>query len=132
MTRLVVISNRVSVPEPGKPQAGGLAVAITGALEECGGMWFGWDGKISQTPSNHPATVQHGNITYATLPLSREDYEDYYLGFSNEVVWPVFHFNLQEQVMEIISLLKLLYLMIHLLILDGLKLLGQIIIRLSI
>ncbi|WP_432415805.1 alpha,alpha-trehalose-phosphate synthase (UDP-forming) [Chromohalobacter israelensis] len=94
MTRLVVISNRVSVPEPGKPQAGGLAVAITGALEECGGMWFGWDGKISQTPSNHPATVQHGNITYATLPLSREDYEDYYLGFSNEVVWPVFHFNL--------------------------------------
>lgn len=94
MTRLVVISNRVSIPESGKPQAGGLAVAITGALNEYGGLWFGWGGKVSQSSTSRPTTVQHDNITYATLPLSKEDYDDYYLGFSNEVVWPVFHFNL--------------------------------------
>ncbi|WP_303856926.1 trehalose-6-phosphate synthase [Salinicola salarius] len=94
MTRLVVISNRVSIPEPGKSQAGGLAVAITGALDEYGGLWFGWDGEVSETAITEPTTVQRDNITYATLPLSREDYEDYYLGFSNEVLWPVFHFNL--------------------------------------
>lgn len=94
MPRLVVISNRVSIPEPGKPQAGGLAVAITGALDEYGGLWFGWDGETSQTATSQPTTVQRDNITYATLPLSKEDYEDYYLGFSNEVLWPVFHFNL--------------------------------------
>ena len=94
MTRLVVISNRVSIPEPDKSQAGGLAVAITGALDEYGGLWFGWDGEVSETAITEPTTVQRDNITYATLPLSREDYEDYYLGFSNEVLWPVFHFNL--------------------------------------
>ena len=94
MTRLVVISNRVSIPEPDKSQAGGLAVAITGALDEYGGLWFGWDGEVSETAISEPTTVQRDNITYATLPLSREDYEDYYLGFSNEVLWPVFHFNL--------------------------------------
>ena len=94
MTRLVVISNRVSIPEPGKSQAGGLAVAITGALNEYGGLWFGWDGEVSETAITEPTTVKRDNITYATLPLSREDYEDYYLGFSNEVLWPVFHFNL--------------------------------------
>ena len=94
MTRLVVISNRVSIPEPGKSQAGGLAVAITGALDEYGGLWFGWDGEVSETAITEPTTVKRDNTTYATLPLSREDYEDYYLGFSNEVLWPVFHFNL--------------------------------------
>ncbi|MGM8930530.1 alpha,alpha-trehalose-phosphate synthase (UDP-forming) [Salinicola halophyticus] len=94
MTRLIVISNRVSIPEPGKSEAGGLAVAITGALNEYGGLWFGWDGQVSESPASEPNTVERGNITYATLSLSQEDYDDYYLGFSNEVLWPVFHFNL--------------------------------------
>jgi len=94
MTRLIVISNRVSIPEPGKPEAGGLAVAITGALNEYGGLWFGWDGNVSESPNSRPSTVERDNITYATLPLTQEEYDDYYLGFSNEVIWPVFHFNL--------------------------------------
>ncbi|MEG3116671.1 trehalose-6-phosphate synthase [Salinicola sp. 4072] len=94
MTRLVVVSNRVSIPEAGKPQAGGLAVAITGALSEHGGLWFGWDGRIKQVPSNHPGVVTRDNVDYATLSLSKDDYDDYYLGFANEVLWPVFHFNL--------------------------------------
>jgi trehalose 6-phosphate synthase len=38
--------------------------------------------------------VRDGNTDYATLPLSRKDYDNYYLGYSNEVLWPVFHFNL--------------------------------------
>lgn len=94
MTRLVIISNRVSIPEPGKPEAGGLAVAITGALKEYGGLWFGWNGEIEESANSQPTTVERDNISYATLPLSQEEYDDYYLGFSNEVIWPVFHFNL--------------------------------------
>ncbi|MBZ5876295.1 alpha,alpha-trehalose-phosphate synthase (UDP-forming) [Chromohalobacter israelensis] len=94
MTRLVVVSNRVSIPEEGKPQAGGLAVAITGALSEHGGLWFGWDGRVKQVPSNRPNVVTRDNIDYATLSLSKQDYDNYYLGFANEVLWPVFHFNL--------------------------------------
>ena len=42
MSRLVVVSNRVAIP--GTSSAGGLAVALQAALEETGGMWFGWSG----------------------------------------------------------------------------------------
>ncbi len=45
--RLIVVSNRVSVPTAGgAPQAGGLAVALEEALKTRGGIWFGWSGKI--------------------------------------------------------------------------------------
>ena len=42
MSRLVVVSNRVAIP--GENRAGGLAVALQGALGERGGLWFGWSG----------------------------------------------------------------------------------------
>ena len=35
-----------------------------------------------------------GNVTLATLDLSREDHETYYLGYANAVLWPVFHYRL--------------------------------------
>ena len=50
MSRIVCVSNRVSLPDPetGEIKAGGLAVGIAAALEnqgEC--VWFGWDGTIA-------------------------------------------------------------------------------------
>ena len=45
MPRLVVVSNRVAVPDPEGPrQAGGLAVAVNAALKHREGLWFGWSG----------------------------------------------------------------------------------------
>src|SRR5580704_6104986 len=45
--RLVVVSNRVAVPDPEGPRAaGGLAVAVNAALKHREGLWFGWSGKI--------------------------------------------------------------------------------------
>jgi len=77
-----------------QPAAGGLAVALLGALEEYGGLWFGWDGSVSQGPVTRPRIFEHKGIEFATLPLAREDYDNYYLGYANEVLWPVCHFNL--------------------------------------
>ena len=94
MSRLVVVSNRVQIPRGDRPQAGGMAVAIIGALKREGGLWFGWDGTVTHAPTNRPRHHHRDGVGYATLPLGREDYDDYYLGYSNEVVWPVFHFNL--------------------------------------
>ena len=66
MTRLVVVSNRVSVPRATQQaQAGGLAVALEGALKEYGGIWFGWDGNIVDNPPDAPAQTRRGNVTYA-------------------------------------------------------------------
>ncbi|MDZ7747961.1 MAG: trehalose-6-phosphate synthase [Halofilum sp. (in: g-proteobacteria)] len=95
MSRLVVVSNRVTVPKSRqKPQAGGLAVALTGALAEYGGIWFGWNGQVVRDPPAEPELTEVDGITYATTPLSRPEYDEYYAGFSNEVLWPVCHFML--------------------------------------
>jgi len=94
MTRLVVVSNRVPDLRAQQPNAGGLAVALRGALDEHGGLWFGWDGHISEAAVSHPQVETQEGIEFATLPLSREDHDQYYLGYSNEVLWPLCHFNL--------------------------------------
>lgn len=98
MGRLVAVSNRVA--DPRNHAAGGLAVALSEALSKTGGLWFGWSGKAVEanqggTPGEGELHLQQaGNVTLATVDLSREDYDAYYLGYSNGVLWPVFHYRL--------------------------------------
>ncbi len=95
MNRLVVVSNRVA--DPRKTASGGLAVALGQALEASGGLWFGWSGRIDEpgTPGEGDLHVQNaGKVQLATVDLSREDHDSYYLGYSNGVLWPVFHYRL--------------------------------------
>ncbi len=94
MSRLVVVSNRVSAPRQGRTGGeGGLAVGILAALRERGGLWFGWSGKITEQGGNLDV-FEHGPITYATLDLTARDYEEYYSGFANRSLWPLFHYRL--------------------------------------
>ncbi len=94
MTRLVVVSNRVAVPEEGAARAGGLAVALREALDVNGGVWFGWSGKIAPATSTEPHILHKDKVTYATLDLSRKDHAEYYNGFANRTLWPLFHYRL--------------------------------------
>ena len=91
--RLVVVSNRVGPIARGKPSQGGLAVALRAALERAGGIWFGYSGSVAEQPSETPALEIDGNITAATLDLTRRDYDEYYIGFANRVLWPLFHYR---------------------------------------
>jgi trehalose 6-phosphate synthase len=93
MSRLVVVSNRVTKVQQGGAQAGGLAVGLLGALEEMGGVWFGWSGNVTEDPADEPRMSTSGGIAYATLDLSPEDYDEYYNGFSNSMLWPLFHYR---------------------------------------
>ena len=88
--RLVVVSNRVAVESP-KPDSGGLAIAISAALESSGGIWFGWSGRVADNTVGEPETIARGSLTCATLDLSQRDFDEYYLGFANRVLWPLFH-----------------------------------------
>ena len=92
MSRLVVVSNRVAPIKAGKVAAGGLAVGVYDALRQAGGIWFGWSGEVSATPTIN--TEEVGNITYVTLPLNKRDYDQYYRGFSNNTLWPIFHYRI--------------------------------------
>ncbi|HYF19356.1 MAG TPA: trehalose-6-phosphate synthase, partial [Ramlibacter sp.] len=95
MSRLVVVSNRVA--DPRKTAAGGLAVALAEVLKNSGGVWFGWSGKlVEQHPGGEPQlhSQQAGPVRLVTMDLTREDYEAFYVGYSNGVLWPVFHYRL--------------------------------------
>ncbi|WP_312109599.1 alpha,alpha-trehalose-phosphate synthase [Pantoea septica] len=97
MSRLVVVSNRIAIPDGKKASAGGLAVGILDALKSTGGLWFGWNGEISEFSGEEEdelVQVEHDGISYAALPLSQNDYDLYYCQFSNTVIWPAFHYRL--------------------------------------
>ncbi|HIJ64257.1 MAG TPA: alpha,alpha-trehalose-phosphate synthase (UDP-forming) [Rhodospirillaceae bacterium] len=94
MGRLVVVSNRVALPDESSSRAGGLAVALTEALRHYGGLWFGWSGRIGQQSGGTPQVTQEGAVTYATLDLSRRDHAEYYNGFANRSLWPIFHYRI--------------------------------------
>lgn len=88
-SRLVVVSNRTAVdPES---RAGGLAVAVWDSLSKRGGTWIGWSGQLKDYPSSKPHVVKDGAVDFALIDLRKADYDDFYLGYANEVLWPVLH-----------------------------------------
>jgi trehalose 6-phosphate synthase len=91
--RLVVVSNRVTTTAAARPDSGGLAVAIRAALQQSGGIWFGWSGEVQEEAAQQPGIVSDGPLTFATLDLSRKDFDEYYIGYANRVLWPLFHFR---------------------------------------
>ncbi|AOF93065.1 alpha,alpha-trehalose-phosphate synthase (UDP-forming) [Sinorhizobium sp. RAC02] len=96
MSRLIVVSNRVPVPDKrGAAPAGGLAVALQSALKTRGGLWLGWSGQSCAEDAVGPLrTMKDGNIEYALTDLTERDVEEYYQGFANRVLWPICHYRL--------------------------------------
>jgi trehalose 6-phosphate synthase len=91
--RLILVSNRVNVPEAGGArQAGGLTVAVNAALKQREGVWFGWSGNVSND-NVKPNIVRRRMRTYVTLDLSETDFQEYYNGFANRVLWPILHYR---------------------------------------
>lgn len=93
MSRLVVVSNRVG-PVKDAARAGGLAVALVDALRARGGLWYGWSGDVSENDTDSARTEQNGSLTLATVDLNPDEYDDYYNGFANRCLWPLFHYRL--------------------------------------
>ena len=95
MARLVVVSNRVALPDgKGGSRAGGLEVAVKAALRHRQGVWFGWNGKVARRGEPiETSTVRGDAIEYVVTNLGAEDYDEYYNGFANRVLWPVLHYR---------------------------------------
>ena len=99
MSKLIVLSNRVNLPnkQSSKAVAGGLAVALQEALAKDGGIWVGWNGQVVTNISDMPDTVnqfateQHDKVTYVTTAFSPMQYEKYYCGYANNRLWAGMH-----------------------------------------
>jgi trehalose 6-phosphate synthase len=105
-TRLVVVSNRLAVVveevSPGAwtitPGAGGLVTALGPVLRDRGGTWIGWLGTTAERlPSGGTlddlVARASSETGYELVPvdLTEQEVEKYYDGFSNEILWPLFH-----------------------------------------
>jgi trehalose 6-phosphate synthase len=101
MRRLVVVSNRLPAAlsrEDGqwrvKAGAGGLVSALAPVLRNRGGMWIGWSG--TSDPEADVETLladfsSEAGYDLCTVALTPDEVAGYYFGFSNEVIWPLFH-----------------------------------------
>ncbi len=91
-----MISNRVAVPKArGVAGAqGGLAGALNSALKDYGGIWFGWSGEESEDRTGNINLQRNDGVTTATIDLSTRDIDEYYNGYANSTLWPLFHYRL--------------------------------------
>ncbi|MEZ5956109.1 MAG: trehalose-6-phosphate synthase [Hyphomonadaceae bacterium] len=95
MSRLIVISNRVTPPAPeGAASQGGLAMAISAALREYSGIWFGWSGQATAEFTGELNTQTVNGVTVASMDLEEQDIEEYYNGYANRTLWPLFHYRI--------------------------------------
>lgn len=88
MGRLICLSNRIPT---GASPSGGLVVAVGDALAETGGIWIGTSGKTVETPDDTLREIEGGPFRRLCFDLSPEEEENYYAGYSNSVLWPLFH-----------------------------------------
>jgi len=88
--RIVVVANRLPlrrIDEAWETSPGGLVSAVAPFLQERGGSWVGWTG----APDDAPAPFVHDGIEQRPVLLSQSDIDDFYLGFSNGTIWPLYH-----------------------------------------
>jgi len=87
---LVIVSNRAPSID-GTGDSGGLVVALKDALAKDGGLWIG--GAPEQTDTPAPSLVFHHRPDFdiGLFELEPQLYRDYYLGYSNSLLWPALH-----------------------------------------
>jgi len=92
---LVVVANRLPVDrvvaEDGsvswRHSPGGLVTAVEPIMQRHDGAWVGWDGG----PDGPDEVFEQDDITLVPVPLSAEEVEGFYEGFSNGTLWPLYH-----------------------------------------
>jgi trehalose 6-phosphate synthase/phosphatase len=101
-SRLVVISNRLPIvieKKEGNLQvslgSGGLVTALSPILQQKGGLWIGWPGVVDGSEKEMIPLLKNSKITeglsFSPVFLTQEEISLYYAGFSNEILWPLFH-----------------------------------------
>jgi trehalose 6-phosphate synthase len=91
LARIFIISNRVATPQAGL-HAGGLEVVLKATLKNHPCVWMGWSGEIKEHPKTR--TIHQKKNIFIVSDLTREDFDEYYSGFANSVLWPVLHYRL--------------------------------------
>lgn len=102
MKKLHIVSNRLPFSvefdedEPSlSPSVGGLATGMNSVYKDYKGSWIGWSGIASD---EHPEETSDkidkllNKERCLSVPLSAQEIEDFYEGFCNNSIWPLFHY----------------------------------------
>ena len=106
MERLILVSNRlpvnVSKDKDGEfvyeSSSGGLATGLSSVYENYEGFWMGWPGiaedELTESEKNKMASKLIKNNNHPVY-LSKNELDNYYYGFCNRTLWPLFHYFTQ-------------------------------------
>ncbi|WP_226346342.1 alpha,alpha-trehalose-phosphate synthase (UDP-forming) [Agilicoccus flavus] len=91
----VVVANRLPVDRvevadgqtEWRRSPGGLVTAMDSVMRGRDGAWVGWAGD----PGDAPEPFVDEGMYLCPVGLSAEDVRDYYEGFSNDTLWPIYH-----------------------------------------
>ncbi|OLT15644.1 trehalose-6-phosphate synthase [Serinicoccus sp. CUA-874] len=93
----VIAANRLPVDQHTAPDGstewrtapGGLVTAMDSVMRGWDGdaAWVGWPG----FPGEAPEPFDEGKLRLHPVPLSAQELSDYYEGFSNDTLWPLYH-----------------------------------------
>ncbi|WP_194774230.1 bifunctional alpha,alpha-trehalose-phosphate synthase (UDP-forming)/trehalose-phosphatase [Pararhodonellum marinum] len=103
MAKTIIVSNRLPVSLRHKnnkfefkPSAGGLATGLGSIYKEGENIWIGWPGNDVEDPEQRAEIIlELHELKMAPVFLNKKDIEEFYEGFSNETLWPAFHYFTQ-------------------------------------
>jgi len=104
--KTIIVSNRLPISlrhRNGrfefKPSAGGLATGLGSIYTTGENIWIGWPGNTVDDPEQRAEIIlELHDLKMSPVFLSKEDVEEFYEGFSNETLWPAFHYFTQYMV----------------------------------
>jgi trehalose 6-phosphate synthase/phosphatase len=111
MKRLLIVSNRLPVSIERRrgalhfqPSVGGLAIGLGSFYKSYNSLWIGWPGiSVNKKEGVEKEVLERRLLSeFHCQPvfLSQGDVEDYYHGFCNKTLWPLFHYFTQYVVYD--------------------------------
>ncbi|MEO9871991.1 bifunctional alpha,alpha-trehalose-phosphate synthase (UDP-forming)/trehalose-phosphatase [Ekhidna sp.] len=107
MSKIIIVSNRLPVKiektSSGtfeyKTSEGGLATGLGSIYKEGNNVWLGWPGlAVNKIEAKEEITSKLSEENMRPVFLTKNEIEEYYEGFSNETLWPNFHYFNQHAV----------------------------------
>lgn len=100
MSKTIIVSNRLPVRisnEEGvlsfTSSEGGLATGLGSIYQDGNNVWIGWPGlEINESEQQQEVTDNLRSRKLVPVFLTQEEISEYYEGFSNEILWPIFHY----------------------------------------
>jgi trehalose 6-phosphate synthase len=107
LNKLIILSNRAPYVFKGEDMhintadraVSGLVSALEPITSACGGTWVGWGGRVaveSRVGIRVAVPLERPAYTVREIVFSRQEYENYYHGFANDCLWPLFHCFLEK------------------------------------